>query len=68
MRATISLGLGSTMFIVLFVLKLIGLIEMGWFAVLTSWIWVPLLVYLTALAAVFIFGVIVIVFAALFGK
>jgi len=68
MRATISLGLGSTTFIVLFVLKLIGLIEMGWFAVLTSWIWVPLLVYLVAIAAVFIFGVIVIVFAALFGK
>ena len=36
-----GLGLGGSSFLVLMVLKVMGLIDMHWFLVLTSILWVP---------------------------
>jgi hypothetical protein len=39
-----GIGIGGIVFTVLLVLKLIGEIEMGWFLIITSLIWAPLIV------------------------
>ena len=41
--AVSRIGMGGLSFMVLSVLKLMGLIEMSWWLVLTSFIWVPLM-------------------------
>ena len=68
MRTQASIGLGTLVFIILFVLKIIGLTDMHWFWVLTSWIWVPIAILLASMFMVFCFGVLVISIAAIFGK
>ena len=67
-KASISIGLGEFIFVVLFILKLTGQIDMNWFWVITSFIWVPILIFLTAIATVFVFGVIIVFLAALLGS
>jgi hypothetical protein len=47
----------STLFVVFLVLKLVGVITWSWWLV-TMPIWLPLLIALTILAIVFIFGLI----------
>ena len=63
---TSSVGIGTLTFAVLLVLKFIGEIEMSWFWVLTSIIWVPLATFLALMVFIFFFllfiGVIVIIF------
>lgn len=53
-------GIGMVIFIVLFILKLMGEITLGWFWVITSFIWAPLLTILVifgiALIIAFIIG------------
>jgi hypothetical protein len=68
MRTQASIGLGTLVFIVLFVLKIIGLTDMHWFWVLTSWIWVPFAALFAGMAIVFMFGVAMVTLAAIFGK
>lgn len=63
-----SISLGMLVFIVLFILKIIGQTDMHWFWVLTSWIWVPVLVLLASMFLMFCFGVLLIILAAIFGK
>lgn len=63
-----SIGVGTLAFLILFVLKLLGEIEMGWFWVLTSWIWVPILVLLAALAFMFVFGAVIVILGAIFSR
>ena len=38
---SVGVGLGAASFLVLMVLKVLGLIDMGWFWVLSSILWVP---------------------------
>lgn len=40
-----GLGLGQASFLVLLVLKVMGLIDMNWFWVLTSVLWVPVITF-----------------------
>ena len=47
-----GIGLGGLGFIVLMILKLMGVIELGWFWVLTSVFWLPLLVFITVLGLI----------------
>jgi len=68
MNKEASIGLGTLVFIILFVLKIIGQTDMHWFWVLTSWIWVPVVALFAGMAIVFMFGVAVVTLAALFGK
>lgn len=63
-----SISLGMLVFIVLFILKIIGQTDMHWFWVLTSWIWVPVIVLLAGMFLMFCFGVLLIILAAIFGK
>ena len=56
-----QIGIG-TIYLLIILAKILGLIEMGWFAVITSIIWLPILVVFCALAAIgivfgFIFGI-----------
>jgi len=50
--ATGSIKLGGLTFVTLLVLKVLGLIEMGWFWVLTSVVWVPLAVFFSVSALI----------------
>ncbi len=63
-RVKISIDVGGLIFVVLFVLKLLGMIEMSWLWVLTSFIWVPLLILAVVFGIVAAFGIIVVVIAA----
>ena len=63
-----SFPLGGIVFVILFVLKLLGEIDMSWFWVLTSWIWVPVLVLLSAMALIFVFGAVMVLIAAIFSR
>lgn len=58
-----GVGLGTVTFAVLLVLKILGhLPMMSWFAVLTSWIWIPLLILTAFLVMWFIaFGFVVLI-------
>ena len=38
---SVGVGLGAASFLVLMVLKVLGLIDLGWFWVLSSILWVP---------------------------
>jgi ABC-type antimicrobial peptide transport system permease subunit len=67
-KKEVSIGVGTLAFLILFVLKLLGEIDMSWFWVLTSWIWVPILVLLAALAFMFIFGTIIVILGAIFSR
>ena len=60
-----SINLGTAVFIILFVLKLLGQVDMHWFWVLTSWIWVPIGIRLASMFLIFCFGAVVVLFAAL---
>lgn len=55
-----GLGLGGIVFVILLVLKLTGNLAMGWFGVITSILWAPIL------ATFAIFGLFLIVFAIVF--
>ena len=68
MRNQVSIGLGTLVFVILFVLKIIGQTDMHWFWVLTSWIWVPVVALFAGMAIVFMFGIAVVTLAAIFGK
>lgn len=63
-KTEVSISLGTIVFGVLLVLKLLGEIDMSWFWVLTSWIWVPVLLLLAGLSMMFIFGAVIVVIAA----
>jgi len=63
-----GIGVGGLGFLILFVLKLMGQITLGWFWVLTSFLWIPLLMTLVVLAAIFVVLAIVAAFAWVFGK
>lgn len=45
-----QIGLG-TIYLLIILAKILGLIELGWFAVITSFIWLPILAALCALLA-----------------
>lgn len=50
-----GIGLGGITFVVLLVLKILGhLPMMSWLAVLTAWLWIPLILF--AVFAVFFFA------------
>jgi hypothetical protein len=68
MRTQASIGLGTLVFIILFILKIIGQTDMSWFWVLTSWIWVPVVALFAGMCLMFIFGIVVILLAAIAGK
>lgn len=55
-----GLGLGSAAFLVLLVLKVLGYIDMHWFWVLTSMLWIPVATFLAVMTLVF--GVIAILY------
>ena len=63
-----SIGLGTLVFVILFVLKILGQIDMHWFWVLTSWIWAPVAALFAGMFLVFCFGVVAVAFAALIAK
>ena len=67
-KKEVGVGVGTIAFVILFVLKLLGEIDMNWFWVLTSWIWVPVLVLLSAMALVMGFVLIVGIIGALVSK
>ena len=67
-KKEVGVGVGTIAFVILFVLKLLGEIDMSWFWVLTSWIWVPVLVLLSAMALVMGFVLIVGIIGALVSK
>jgi hypothetical protein len=60
-----SISLGTAVFVILFVLKLLGQIDMHWFWVLTSWIWVPIGALFAGMFLMFCFGAVIVFFAAL---
>ena len=68
MRTQASIGLGTLTFLILFVLKIIGATDMHWFWVLTSWIWMPVVVLFAGMFLVFCFGVAVVTIAAVLGR
>ncbi|MFW6246872.1 MAG: hypothetical protein ACOC22_01710 [bacterium] len=49
-----GIGLGGITFIILLVLKLTNQIDMNWFLVITSFIWVPIVVAIVVFAIVFV--------------
>ena len=63
-----SISLGTLIFVILFVLKLLGQTDMHWFWVLTSWIWAPVAALFAGMFLVFCFGVVAVAFAALIAK
>jgi hypothetical protein len=63
-----SISFGTLIFIILFILKIIGQTDMSWFWVLTSWIWVPIAAMLAGMFLVFCFGAIAVIFAAILAK
>lgn len=58
-----SAGIGTLTFLVLLVLKILGhLPMMSWFAVLTSWLWIPLGILTAFLVVWFIaFGIVALI-------
>jgi len=64
-KAQTSISLGTLIFIILFVLKLLGQIDMHWFWVLTSWIWAPVAALFAGMFLMFCFASVVVFFAAL---
>jgi len=58
-----GLGIGGVVFVVLLILKLTGNIAMGWFGVITSIIWAPILASISILLIFMIIGVIVMIAA-----
>lgn len=67
-----GIGLGSASFLVLMVLKVLGLIDMGWFWVLSSILWVPLATFAATMllmaAGMFVFMLIAYAWGKLFGS
>lgn len=63
-----GIGLGGAAFLVLFVLKVMGYIDMNWFWVLTSILWVPVATLLSVMALVAAGVVISAVFVYVIGK
>lgn len=65
-------GLGSASFLVLMVLKVMGEIDMGWFWVLSSILWVPVATFgavmLLMVAGMFVFALIAYAWGKLFGS
>ena len=59
---TASVPVGTIVFIVLLVLKVTGNVSMSWFAVLTSFIWAPIIAFVAILGIIlFVFAIIAIV-------
>lgn len=61
-----GIGMGGIIFVVLLVLKITGNIAMGWFWVITSFIWAPLLVVMSLFILIFAIGFVVGIFRVLF--
>jgi hypothetical protein len=53
-----GIGIGTLTWIVLIVLKATGTIAMSWFWVLTSIVWVPIIIFFAILVFVLLLGVI----------
>ena len=63
-----GLGLGTLTFLVLMVLKVLGLIEMNWFWVLTSMLWVPVLTFCAVMLLMAGFFLLFVIVAYAWGK
>lgn len=50
---SVGIGLGGASFLVLLVLKVLDYIDMNWFWVLSSVLWVPVATFLAVMALVF---------------
>ena len=61
-----GIGLGGLMSIILVVLKILDKIDMSWFWVISSLIWIPLIIISAMIIVVLIFAVIAIVLDSLF--
>ena len=61
-----GISLGGLMAIILVVLKILDKIDMSWFWVITSFIWIPLSIILAVIIIVLIFALIAIIFDSLF--
>lgn len=59
----VSLPVLPIIWVVLVIAKVMGLLSWGWFAVLTSIIWIPILIFVLCFLVIVIFGII----AALIG-
>ena len=52
----------------LVVLKILGFLQMNWFLVLTSWIWMPIAIFVCAIVFVAIIIIFFITVAAVLGR
>lgn len=60
-----ALGL---LFVSIVVLKILGFIEMNWFLVLTSWIWMPIAILFCTLIFVAVVALFVLIVTVVLGK
>lgn len=63
---TQGIGLGGASFLVLLVLKVMGLIDMHWFWILTSVLWVPVAAFSAVMLMMFVVMVLVALVASVF--
>ena len=68
---TSGIGLGGASFLVLMVLKVMGLIDMHWFWVLTSILWVPVATFCAVMllmaAGMLVFAILAYAWGKMFG-
>ena len=65
---TSGIGLGGASFLVLMVLKVMGLIDMHWFWVLTSMLWVPVVTFCAVMSLMATVFLLVVLIAYAWGK
>ena len=68
MKTQTGISFGALVFLILFVLKIIGATDMHWFWVLTSWIWMPIVIIFASMFLMFCFGAVVVAIATILGK
>lgn len=63
--SSVTINISPIIFVILVILKLAGEVEMGWFWVLTSWVWVPVLALISIWVLFFGFAAIFLILAAI---